>query len=135
MTTFNVRGTASDPVKDTFIVFGKSGPTPQPGSLTVVGVRRNNNRIRSMQATLTDENGVTAVNSVRWRIMNASGTVRFTHTSFSVRETLPNKTVTIAAIGIPGNFRAGATNSLEVRVTYTDETGTYTITETERFTT
>ena len=112
-----------------------AGPTPSPGTVTPRGVRNNRSRIQSLSAVLADSNGVTAVNSVTFRIVTGDGTVRFSHTMYTLRTTLPANSVIINAANIPSNFRAGGRNSLQVEVNYTDPTGTYTETGTALFTT
>ena len=109
--------------------------TSHPGSVTPAGRRRNNNRIRSLSATLDDANGVTAINSVTFQIARADRTIRFTHTIYEVATTLPATSVIINATSLPTNFRAGSSNLLIVSVNYTDATGTHTATGEAAFTT
>ena len=105
-----------------------SGPTPMPGAVTVTGERRNNNRINSLAAELTDNNGVSRINTVRFRILRADRTQRFEHSDYLLQTGLPANVVQIEAQNVPNNFRAGANNILEVEINYTDPTGTFTVT-------
>ena len=114
---------------------GSPGPTPLPGSLTVTGERRNNNRINSLAAEVTDNNGVSRINSVRFRILRADRTQRFEHTDYLLQTGLPANVVQIEAQNVPNNFRAGANNILEVEVQYTDPTGDFTVVDEAAFTT
>lgn len=121
----------------TSVIAPPVGPVNQPGTLSVVGERRPNSRVREFTATLADANGVTAINSVTWAITrnDAARTVRFSHTLFEVRTVLPATRVEIVDLDLPNNFRAGARNYLVVTANYTDPTGTYTLTGEAVFTT
>ena len=98
-------------------------------TLFVIGMVNAAGVITSMRATLQDRNPIMSVDAVRFDVIRA-GVSRLFHTGFRVSTLLPATLARIEDTGLADGVTARTTDSLRVRVTYTDTTGQHTITQT-----
>lgn len=106
-------------------------PDPSAGRVAVAAVRNSRSIVQSLSATLTDTDGVEAVEAVTFRQVTVERLNRengWFYTTYEVATNLPANEVTINATGIQRGRFANPGDLLVVDIRYRDSTGTHTVT-------